>query len=126
MKRWALNMATLLSLLMCAALVALWVDTRFLGNLRRVWSHPIYTENGGIHGRVEVTVWKKGVAVRVGMSQGLSPMGATVEKWTAPGVRLETRSGRGDDGYDLDVSHWLLPITAGLAVACGAATFRAA
>ena len=113
MRRTLLNVLTLCSLLLCEAVVVLWVETRLRETVWSVWSRPIYTANGGIEGRVEVFWWRDGLSIQVGTNAGSAQVGTLRQGWRVPGVRVERRWGR-TRGVDVEVSHWLLACATGL------------
>ena len=109
----------LLSLLPCATLMALWVDTRLLGNVRRPYNRPIYLDNGGVSGRVEVTFWKNGAHLWFG-EYPHTAAGIYYRRWRIAGAYLEKWWGRAK-GYEAQIPYWLLLSAAALPPACGAA-----
>ena len=117
MKRRVLNVLRVVTLLLCAAFAALWVDTGLLGHTRRPYNRPIYVAGGGIRGRVEVLCWRDGITVHVGEYGAYSALGTRYQEWRIPCARLQRHSGR-SNGFDCEISHWLLLGVTGLPAGC--------
>ena len=105
MRRRLFNLAAAVSLAVCLVTAAVWVGA--FGNIRMVYSRPIYTASGGVDGRTMVVPTKHYVWIMVGQPKIFMRPGTRFERWALPGVVVERMSGR-TRGYHVEVSYWLL------------------
>jgi hypothetical protein len=75
LKRRLFALAAAVSLLLCAATVALLMDGWVSGSTRTLFRRAIYTGGGGIDGSVELRSWRGGLLVQIGQHPAFAGIG---------------------------------------------------
>ena len=116
MRRKLFNLAAAVSLVLCVAVCASWVDTVWFGNGRNLYDEPIYTSPVSTKGRTAFKLWAGELQFMVGEHPAYMEFGTKVDTWSIPGLTLERMSGR-TQGYHGHVRHWLVICTFAIPVA---------